>query len=101
MNLYEYKDHDYNKIIYNVPYFSGCFMLFRKKKKKIVGGFDENICMYIEDADITRRFLQHSQTVYYSDAEVVHHYAKGSYKNLKLMLYNINGAYIYFKKWGW
>lgn len=101
MNLYEYKDHNYNNIIYNVPYFSGCFMLFRNSVMKTVGGFDEEIFMYIEDADITRRFLQHSQTVYYPEAEVFHHYAKGSYKNFKLMLYNLHGAYVYFKKWGW
>lgn len=101
MDLYEYKDHDYDKIIYNVPYLSGCFMLFRNSVLNRVGGFDENIFMYIEDADITRRFLQVSQTVYYPDAEVFHHYGKGSYKNFKLMLYNIHGAFVYFRKWGW
>ncbi|MCY0977108.1 glycosyltransferase family 2 protein [Chryseobacterium wangxinyae] len=101
MDYYEYRDYDYDKIIYDVPYFSGCFMLFRNSVLNVVGGFDERIFMYIEDADITRRFLQVSNTVYYPDAEVFHHYGKGSYKNFKLMLYNIHGAYIYFKKWGW
>ncbi|WP_228412530.1 MULTISPECIES: glycosyltransferase family 2 protein [unclassified Chryseobacterium] len=101
MDKYEYRDHNYNEIMYDVPYFSGCFMLFRNSILKKVGGFDERIFMYIEDADITRRFLQVSNTVYFPEAEVYHHYGKGSYKNFKLMLYNLHGAYIYFKKWGW
>lgn len=101
MDLYEYKDHDYNKIIFNVPYLSGCFMLFRNSVLGKVGGFDENIFMYIEDADITRRTLAISKTVYFPDATVYHHFEKGSHKNFKLMLYNIHGAFIYFKKWGW
>ncbi|WP_312993460.1 glycosyltransferase family 2 protein [Chryseobacterium flavum] len=101
MEKYEYKDHNYDEIIYNVPYFSGCFMLFRNSVLKVVGGFDERIFMYIEDADITRRFLKVSDTVYFPGAEIYHHYNKGSYKSLRLMFYNLHGAYIYFKKWGW
>lgn len=101
MDRYEYKDHDYNEIIYNVPYLSGCFMLFRSSVLKKVGGFDEKIFMYIEDADITRRFLQISETVYYPKSVISHHYGKGSYKKIKLMMYNIHGAVVYFKKWGW
>ncbi|WP_228435728.1 glycosyltransferase [Chryseobacterium pennipullorum] len=101
MDKYEYKDHSYDEIIYDIPYFSGCFMLFRNSILKRVGGFDERIFMYIEDADITRRFLQVSHTVYFPKAEVYHHYGKGSYKSFKLMFYNLHGAFIYFKKWGW
>lgn len=101
MDKYEYKDRDYNQIIYNVPYFSGCFMFFRISTLKHIGLFDEKIFMYIEDADITRRMLFYAKTVYYPNAQVYHHYEKGSYKNFKLMLYNIHGAIIYFNKWGW
>jgi GT2 family glycosyltransferase len=57
--------------------------------------------MYIEDADLTRRFLQISKTAYYPEAVVYHHFAKGSHKNWKLTWYSIHGAYIYFNKWGW
>ena len=67
---------------------------------KKVGFFDERIFMYIEDADLTRRFLQQSRTVYYPDATVFHYFAKGSHKSWKLTWYSIHGAYVYFKKWG-
>lgn len=101
MEAYEYKDKDYNKTMYDIPYLSGCFMLFRTSVLKEVGYFDDRIFMYIEDADITRRFLEKSRTVYYAEAEIYHHFAKGSYTSWKLMWYSIHGAIIYFSKWGW
>jgi GT2 family glycosyltransferase len=85
----------------NIPYLSGCFMFFRTTALKEIGLFDERIFMYIEDADITRRMHKKYKTIFLPSVTVYHHYAKGSYKNFKLMLYNIHGAVIYFNKWGW
>lgn len=101
MDKFEYRDRDYNQEMHNIPYLSGCFMFIRTEILKKVGYFDERIFMYIEDADLTRRILQVAETAYYPKAEVYHHYAKGSYKSWRLTWYNINGAFIYFNKWGW
>ena len=101
LEKYEYKNYDYNSCITDVPYLSGCFMFFRNSILKQLNGFDERIFMYMEDADITIRTLQLSRTIYYPKAIIYHHFEKGSYKKLKLMLYNIHGAIIYFGKWGW
>jgi len=101
LDKYEYKDKDYSKTILNVPYLSGCFMFLRTATLKKVGLFDDRIFMYIEDADLTRRFLEVSNTAYFPQATIYHHYEKGSYKNWKLTWYNIHGAIIYFNKWGW
>jgi GT2 family glycosyltransferase len=97
---YELLDSGYNRIM-NIPYLSGCFMFIRTAAFKKVGLFDERIFMYIEDTDLTRRIHRHYQTIFFPDAHVYHHFNKGSYKNFKLMLYNIHGAFIYFSKWGW
>jgi len=97
---YELIESGYDKIM-NVPFLSGCFMLFRTKALKNVGLFDERIFMYLEDADITRRMHRKYKTIFMPDVTVFHHYAKGSYKSLKLMAYNIHGAIIYFNKYGW
>lgn len=97
---YEFRDYNYNSIITNVPYFSGCFMFFRTPLFERVGLFDERIFMYIEDADITRRFLTVSNNIYYPFATVYHHFQKGSHKNFKLTWYSIKGALVYFYKWG-
>ncbi|MEM6523615.1 MAG: glycosyltransferase family 2 protein [Bacteroidota bacterium] len=99
-DLYELRKTGYNRRI-NVPYLSGCFMLLRNSVLKEVGLFDERIFMYIEDADLSRRIHKEYRTMYIPDVHITHHYEKGSYKNFKLMLYNIHGAYIYFSKWGW
>ena len=100
MARYDFQDRDYNQIMYDIPYLSGCFMFLRTETLKKVGFFDERIFMYIEDADLTRRFLQQSHTVYYPEATVFHYFAKGSHKNWKLTWYSIQGAYVYFRKWG-
>jgi GT2 family glycosyltransferase len=98
--LYELRDTGYDKIM-NIPYLSGCFMFFRSSALAKVGHFDDRIFMYIEDADITRRMHEHYKTIFYPFTVAYHHYTKGSYRNLKLMLYNIHGAWVYFTKWGW
>lgn len=97
---YELIDSGYDKIM-NIPYLSGCFMFLRTATLKEVGFFDERIFMYIEDADLTRRIHQCYQTLFYPFTSVYHHYQKGSYKSLRLMLYNIHGAAVYFTRWGW
>ncbi|SMQ70533.1 hypothetical protein SAMN06295909_2104 [Plantibacter sp. VKM Ac-1784] len=107
MARYEYRDidenpaHDYSKTMFDVPYLSGCFMFLRTSTLHRVGYFDERIFMYIEDADLTRRFLQVSRTAYYPGATIHHHFAKGSHHNRKLMWYSIQGAFVYFRTWGW
>lgn len=101
MNKYEYKQHDYNKIIFDIPYLSGCFMFLRTSTLKKVGFFDDNIFMYLEDADLTRRFLKVSKTAYFPDAHVYHHFAKLTHKKLKYKWITIQSAFVYFNKWGW
>jgi hypothetical protein len=101
MDNYEYKDQDYNKTIYDIPYLSGCFMFLRTSMLKKVGFFDDRIFMYLEDADLTRRFLEVSRTVYYPMAHVYHHFAKLTHKKLKFKWITVKSAFIYFNKWGW
>jgi GT2 family glycosyltransferase len=97
---YELQGSGYDKIM-NIPYLSGCFMFLRSSSLADVGLFDERIFMYIEDADLTRRVHYKYKTLFYPETVVYHYYHKGSYKNFRLMWYNIHGAMIYFTKWGW
>ena len=99
--LYEYRDYNYHDIIYDVPYLSGCFMFFRTDILKKTGLFDENFFMYLEDADITRRVLEISNTVYFPLVKVYHHFAGLTHKKIKFKLITIKSAFTYFNKWGW
>jgi GT2 family glycosyltransferase len=101
MNKYEYRDMDYDEIIYDVPYLSGCFMFLRTDTLIKVGFFDDKIFMYLEDADLTRRFLEVSQTVYFPKVHVYHHFAKLTHKEFKFKWITVQSAFIYFNKWGW
>jgi GT2 family glycosyltransferase len=101
MDRYEYKDHNYEEIIFDIPYLSGCFMFLRTETLKRVGFFDDKIFMYLEDADLTRRFLEVSRTVYFPKAHIFHHFAKLTHKKVKFKWITVQSAIIYFNKWGW
>jgi hypothetical protein len=98
--IYELRFTGYDKIM-EVPYLSGCFMFLRTSVLEKVGLFDENIFMYLEDTDLSRRIHKVAKTVFYPNTYIYHEYEKGSYKNWKLLTYHIKSAIYYFNKWGW
>ncbi|MCD5384455.1 MAG: glycosyltransferase [Candidatus Pacebacteria bacterium] len=97
---YTLRHMGYNKIM-DVPSLSGCFMFLRVNALRRVGLFDENIFLYMEDIDISRRIHSKYRTVYYPNVSIYHDYNKGSYKTLKLLICHIKSAIYYFNKWGW
>jgi GT2 family glycosyltransferase len=84
-----------------VPTLSGCFLLVRSGALLDVGGFDERFFMYMEDVDLVRRLADIGRAIYFPQVSVVHGYAKGSYRNYRLLFYHIRSAIKYFNKWGW
>lgn len=99
MECFEYRDHDYNKIIENVPYMTGCFMLFRTAPLQSVGGFDERYFLYQEDADLSREMLSVGKTIFYPKVQIIHQWQRGYHKSLKLRFYAIQSALKYALKW--
>jgi GT2 family glycosyltransferase len=85
----------------DVPYLSGCFMLFRTSALKKVGLFDERFFMYPEDIDITRRMHAQYRTLYYPSATIIHDHAQESYKSKKMLWIHLTNLVKYFNKWGW
>lgn len=96
--LLEFWDH---KQALNIPFHMGCFMFLRMKAIEKVGMFDENIFMYTEDIDLTRRIHKHYRTMYWPEVTIIHAHKRGSYKNKKLLTIHIKSAIKYFNKWGW
>lgn len=97
---YELRFTGYDSIM-EVSSLSGCFMFMRVSVLQKIGGFDERFFMYAEDIDLCRRVGEVAKTVYYPEACIYHAYAKGSYKNKKLLKYHICSVIKYFNKWGW
>lgn len=100
LDWYEMRDSGYNQIM-DVPYLSGCFMLFCKKHLDEIGYFDENIFMYLEDADISLRMAQKHRSVFYPHVRVFHHWARGSHHSFYLTVITIKSAIYFFRKNGW
>lgn len=96
--LLEFWDH---KQPLNVPFHMGCFMFLRMSAINDVGMFDENIFMYTEDIDLTRRIHKKYKTMFWPEVTIVHAHKRGSYKNKKLLKIHMNSAIRYFNKWGW
>ena len=84
-----------------VPTLSGCFLVVRSAVLLELGGFDERYFMYMEDVDLVRRLAMRGRALYVPGATVIHEYAKGSYRNYRLLGYHVRSAISYFNKWGW
>jgi len=90
-----------NDQIIESPNLSGCFMFIRTEILKKVGLFDENIFLYSEDIDLTRRINKEYRTVMYTKVEIFHKWERGSYKEKRLCFEQIKSSIYYFNKYGW
>ena len=100
LECFELRSTGYNQVM-DVPFLSGCFMLFRTSALCTVGLFDERFFVYAEDIDITRRMHTEFRTVFYPGATVVHDHARQSYKSKRALWVHITNLVRYFNKWGW
>lgn len=101
MDHYEMRDTGYDKVM-DVPYATGCFMLFRRDALERIGAFDTDFFLYLEDADISYRTAQNGFRVLFCPrAHVFHHWARGSHKSWRLTLASIRSSIRFFAKHGW
>ncbi len=99
-NRFLLKKYDRRSMM-DVPFLLGSFMFFRLSCLKKIGLFDENIFMYMEDVDITRRMHKFYKTIFWPQVTIVHAHKAESYKNKKMLKVHIRSAIQYFNKWGW
>ncbi|MDP2761369.1 MAG: glycosyltransferase family 2 protein [Sideroxyarcus sp.] len=97
---FELRSTGYNREM-DIPYLSGCFMLFRTSALRKIGLFDERFFMYPEDIDMTRRMHSEFRTIFFPGATIVHDHAKESYKSKKMLWIHLTNLIKYFNKWGW
>jgi GT2 family glycosyltransferase len=98
---FELRFSDYN-LIMEVPYLSGCFMVFRNEALKKINGFDEKIFMHMEDLDITRRCYDAGfKTLFYPNQVVYHDHIYKTFLTFNNLKMYFSSAFYYFNKWGW
>jgi GT2 family glycosyltransferase len=80
-------------------YLSGALLFVSKTKFLQIGGFDEKMFMYCEEADITKRFLQKNyETSYRKDFHYQHLIDERSEAGEMSLKFLINSYKIYFSK---
>lgn len=69
-----------------VPLLTGAAILCRRNIFKTIGGFDENIFMYFEDDDLSRRLVDAGgYLIYQPDAKVLHDFGNSSGQSFELI----------------
>lgn len=81
-------------------FFSGSFLIFRKTNFEEVGGFDTNIFMYHEEADISNRMLALNKDVVLNRNIFVEHLAHGRDVNIGLLKIKQKSRIYYIQKYG-
>lgn len=73
-----------------VDWVSGCFMLFNTQAYDLIGGYDTQYFMYLEDADICFRLkLAGFKVLYYPKATIIHQGQYASRSNLKHLYWHL------------
>jgi hypothetical protein len=85
---------------YQLPFASGCCLLFRRDILMRLGGFDEGFFLYFEDADICRRVAEIGEVWFCHQAHITHAWQRASRKSYKMMWIMLQSAGRYFAKWG-
>ncbi len=83
--------------IEKVDWVSGAFMMVNKKMFNLIGGFDKNIFMYMEDMEISFKAKKKGiETYFYPDAKVIHKEYGSSNRGFAIV--NIYKGLLYFYK---
>ena len=91
----EFKTGNFLKNSYTVDWLCGAFILLPKSVYEIVGGFDEDYFMYVEDVDLCKKIANlNLHRVFIPSLSYTHFVGFNSSKNP----YLINGYKIYIKK---
>ena len=85
----------------NIPFLTGCFMLFRRSVIDCLGGFDPRFFVFGEDTDISRRAHRIAHTVYVPDVRITHMSRTEAQPSLRRAALMMAGYARYFNKWGW
>ncbi|MEN4889470.1 glycosyltransferase [Erwinia billingiae] len=90
-----------DKVFWQPPIVSGCFMLFRNSVLLDLKGFDPRYFLYFEDTDLSYRAAKLTKIAYVPTVEVVHHGGNASRKGLKHISLFTSSMIKFFNKNGW
>lgn len=101
LDRYEMRDRIGDKVVWDPPIVSGCFMLFRGNVFRELGGFDPRFFLYFEDFDLSLRAGRVTRLAYVPSVRIVHHGGHAARKGLRHVRMFGRSAFAFFSKHGW
>ncbi len=87
---------------FKCPSIGGSFMVIRSELYKKLKGFDEDIFLYFEDIDLSRRchFETGGTNTVFGEMTAFHAWARAGYKSIEIFKIHILSTAYYFQKYG-
>lgn len=85
----------------SVPIISGCFMLCRADKLRLVDGFDEGYFLYFEDFDLSLRMGKLGQIAFLPAMKIQHRGGHSASKGRHHINWFVQSAWRFFSSHGW
>ena len=98
---YEMRDLIDDKILWDVPLVSGCFMLCRGPLLRELGGFSQDFFLYFEDYDLSLRIARQARTVYVPSVRIIHYGGQAARKGWRHIGFFIRSAIRFYNRHGW
>ena len=98
---YEMRDETGDRVVWDPPIVSGCFMLFRGDVLRRLGGFDPRYFLYFEDFDLSLRTAAVARLAYVPAVRIVHHGGHAARKGWWHVAQFARSAWRFFSTHGW
>lgn len=93
-----YKGEEYFKKPHKQDWVTGAFYLMRKKAMDEVGLFDEDFFLYVEEVDLSYRFVQAGWKIWYLPRWKVVHYGQVTTGSANAMIREFENLKLFYKK---
>ena len=93
-----YKGEAYFKKPHKQDWVTGAYYLMRKEAMDEVGLFDEDFFLYVEEVDLSYRFIKRGWEVWYLPRWKIVHYGQVTIGSERATVYELNNLKLFYKK---
>lgn len=100
LDRYQMADMPDDRVSWDPPIVSGCFMLFRSSVLRSLTGFDPDYFLYFEDFDLSLRAGQSTRIAFVPRVRIVHGGGEASRKGLWHVVQFARSGLVFYRKFG-
>lgn len=93
-----YKGEGYFKKPHQQDWVTGAYYLMRKSAMDEVGLFDEDFFLYVEEVDLSYRFIKNGWEIWYLPKWKIVHYGQVTTGSERAMVYELESLKLFYKK---